>query len=82
LSGIVHLLKLGGRWTDCSTDCDPKKSVYNRFARWAERGTWEDIFAAVAGRNEDAKDEGSIDKPNVGCINCRSTRKTIWEEYQ
>ncbi len=62
LSGIVHVLKLGGRWTDCPADYGPKKTVYNRFARWAERGIWEDIFAAVARRDEDAKDAGSVDK--------------------
>jgi transposase len=24
----------------------PKKTLYNRFVRWAERGIWEDIFSA------------------------------------
>ena len=54
LSGIVHVLKSGGRWADCPADYGPKKTIYNRFVRWAERGIWEDIFAALAGRDEDA----------------------------
>lgn len=38
-SGIVHALKNGGRWTDCPRETyGPKKTLYNRFVRWAERG--------------------------------------------
>ena len=54
LSGIVHVLKSGGRWADRPADYGPKKTIYNRFVRWAERGIWENIFAALAGRDEDA----------------------------
>ena len=54
LGGIVHVLKSGGRWADCPADYGPKKTIYNRFVRWAERGIWEDIFSALAGRDEDA----------------------------
>ena len=54
LSGIVHVLKSGGRWADCPADYGPKKTIYNRFVRWAERGIWENIFSSLAGRDEDA----------------------------
>jgi transposase len=53
LSGIVHVLKTGCRWCDLPADYGPKKTIYNRFVRWAERGIWEDVFAALAGRGED-----------------------------
>ena len=50
LSGIVHALKSGGRWSDCPEHVyGPKKTLYNRFRRWAERGVWERIFAQLAG---------------------------------
>ncbi len=49
LSGIVHVLKSGCRWSDCPADYGPPKTIYNRFVRWARRGTWEDIFATLAG---------------------------------
>ena len=50
LSGIVHALKSGGRWGDCPEQVyGPKKTLYNRFRRWAERGVWERIFAQLAG---------------------------------
>jgi transposase len=53
LSGIVHALQSGGRWGDCPEHVyGPKKTLYNRFVRWAERGVWEGIFSALAGANE------------------------------
>ena len=55
-SGIVHALRNGGRWADCPREVyGPKKTLYNRFVRWAERGIWERIFSALAG-GEDAPD--------------------------
>lgn len=50
LSGIVHVIKSGGRWVDAPAEYGPKKTLYNRFVRWAERGIWKDIFAALAAR--------------------------------
>ncbi|MEA3053265.1 MAG: hypothetical protein QOG72_2168 [Sphingomonadales bacterium] len=52
LSGIVHALKCGGRWADCADVYGPKKTLYNRFVRWAERGVWERIFSALASADE------------------------------
>ncbi|AWW74387.1 hypothetical protein CD351_08110 [Erythrobacter sp. KY5] len=49
LSGIVRALKSGGRWGDCPEHVHgPKKTLYNRFRRWAERGVWERIFSDLA----------------------------------
>ena len=70
LSGIVHALKSGGRWGDCPEHVyGPKKTLYNRFVRWAERGIWEDIFSALAGA-EDAPDRLFIDST---CIKVHRT---------
>jgi mannitol 2-dehydrogenase len=50
LSGIVHALQSGGRWSDCPEHVyGPKKTLYNRLKRWADRGVWERIFADLAG---------------------------------
>ena len=49
LSGIVHVLRSGGRWADAPPSYGPRKTLYNRFVRWAERGVWRDVFAALAG---------------------------------
>ena len=37
LSGIVHALQSGGRWGNCPPVYGPKKTLYNRLVRWAER---------------------------------------------
>ncbi len=40
ISGIVHVLRSGGRWTDALRDIyEPKKTLYNRFVRWAAKGS-------------------------------------------
>lgn len=50
LSGIVHAVRNGRRWADCPRKVyGPKKTLYNRFVRWAGRGSWEHIFGALAG---------------------------------
>jgi transposase len=38
ISGIVHVLKLGGRWVDAPADYGPRKTLYNRYVRWAGKG--------------------------------------------
>ena len=48
ISGIVHVLKSGGRWVDAPEDYGPRKTLYNRFVRWAAKGVWVDIFHALA----------------------------------
>ena len=48
ISGIVHVLKSGGRWIDAPSDYGPRKTLYNRFVRWAAKGVWERVFHALA----------------------------------
>ena len=48
ISGIVHVLKSGGRWVDTPAIYGPRKTLYNRFVRWAAKGVWMDIFQALA----------------------------------
>ena len=48
ISGIVHVLKSGGRWVDAPSIYGPRKTLYNRFVRWAAKGVWVDIFHALA----------------------------------
>ena len=50
ISGIIHVLKIGCRWSDCPEAYGPYKTVYNRFARWAYRGIWENLFRGLADR--------------------------------
>ncbi|MBB3905553.1 transposase [Methylobacterium brachythecii] len=49
ISGIVHELKSGGRWPDAPREIyGPKKTLYNRFVRWAEKGVWVELFETLA----------------------------------
>lgn len=48
ISGIVHVLKSGGRWVDAPPVYGPKKTLYNRFVRWAAKGVWVNVFQALA----------------------------------
>src|SRR5215208_1601439 len=48
ISGIVHVLKSGGRWVDAPSVYGPRKTLYNRFVRWAAKGVWVRLFQAPA----------------------------------
>lgn len=74
LSGIVHALRCGGRWADCADVYGPKKTLYNRFVRWSERGIWEGIFSALAGAGE-APDRLFIDSSCIKAHRCAGGAK-------
>ena len=48
ISGIVHVLKSGGRWIDAPSDYGPRKTLYDGFVRWAEKGVWVHLFETLA----------------------------------
>jgi len=55
ISGIVHVLKSGGRWVDAppeygprKTLYGPRKTLYNRYVRWAAKGVWVNLFESLA----------------------------------
>jgi transposase len=48
ISGIVHVLKSGGRWVDAPGVYGPRKTLYNRYVRWAAKRVWIDLFQALA----------------------------------
>ena len=48
ISGIIHVLKSGGRWIDAPPVYGPRKTLYNRFVRWADKGVWVGLFETLA----------------------------------
>ena len=48
VSGIAHVLRSGCRWADAPATYGPRKTLYNRFVRWAAKGVWADVFRALA----------------------------------
>jgi transposase len=48
ISGIVHVLRSGCRWVDAPDVYGPRKTLYNRFVRWAAKGVWTELFHTLA----------------------------------
>ncbi len=48
ISGIIHVLKSGGRWIDAPEVYGPRKTLYNRFVRWSEKGVWTGLFDTLS----------------------------------
>lgn len=48
ISGIIHVLKSGGCWVDAPADYGPKKTLYNRYVRWAAKDVWSRFFHALS----------------------------------
>ncbi len=38
----------GARWVDAPPDYGPRKTLYNRYVRWAAKGVWVELFHALA----------------------------------
>ena len=47
ISGIIHMLKCGGRWADVPSEYGPPTTIYNRWNRWSRRGVWSRILSAM-----------------------------------
>jgi transposase len=43
ISGIVHVLKCGGRWIDAPDVYGPSETLYTRFVCWAAKGVWSGV---------------------------------------
>jgi transposase len=74
ISGIVHVLKSGGPWIDAPEVYGPRKTLYNRFVRWAAKGVWADIFHALASVGG-APGQVPIDSSAVKAHRCASGAK-------
>lgn len=44
----VGVLKSDRRWLDAPSVYRPKKTLNNRFVRWAEKGVWLEVFQTLA----------------------------------
>jgi transposase len=64
ISGILHVLKSGCRWCDCPPEYGPHTTIYNRFARWAERGIWEGLLRELASRGRSTETQ-MIDSTHI-----------------
>ncbi len=79
ISGIVHVLKPGGRWIDAPPECGPGKTLYNRYVRWAAKGVWVALFHALAqvgGRPDQILLDSSAVKAHRSAAGGKGGRKT------
>ena len=74
ISGIVHMLKCGGRWADCPSEYGPSTTIYNRWNRWSRRGVWSRILAALTDEGWIAE-TGQIDSSYVKAHRCSGGAK-------
>ncbi len=65
ISGIVHVLKSGCRWSDCPSFYGPHARIYNRFVRWARRGIWERLFRELAEHGRSAEMQQLINSAHL-----------------
>src|SRR3954454_16204457 len=56
ISGIVHVLKSGGRWIDAPDVYGPHKTLYNRFVRLGREGRLDRHlrYSGIGGRSGSA----------------------------
>ena len=47
VNAVMWRLKTGAPWRDIPERYGPWQTTYNRFARWAKRGVWEQVFKAL-----------------------------------
>ena len=47
VNAVMWRLKTGAPWRDIPERYGSWKTTYNRFARWARRGVWEQVFKAL-----------------------------------
>ena len=55
ISGIVHVLKSGGRWVDAPPEYGPKKTLYNRLCDGRKRALGRPVPRARASRRPAAQ---------------------------
>jgi len=55
LSGIVFVNRNGLRWRDAPCDYGPRKTFYNRWKRWGERGVFMRMMEGLAAKGAEPK---------------------------
>jgi transposase len=48
VNAVIWRVRTGVPWRDLPERFGSWKTVYNRFARWAKKGTWQRIFVELA----------------------------------
>ena len=52
LSGIIFINRNGLRWRDAPEDDGPPKTLYNRWTRWSEKGSFARMLLELAAESD------------------------------
>jgi transposase len=58
VNAILWQLRTGAPWRDLPAKYGPWQTVYSRFRKWVDDGTWDQIFEAL---HEQADEDGQLD---------------------
>ena len=58
INGILWVLRTGAPWRDLPARYGPWQTVYSRFRRWRQDGTWDRILASI---QQKADADGMLD---------------------
>lgn len=74
LNAILYVLRTGCAWRLLPHDFPPWQTVYYRFRKWNEDGTWEIIHGVLF--RETRKAAGRNEEPSAGIIDSQSVKTT------
>ena len=74
INAIFYLLRSGCSWRMLPNDYPNWKTVYSRFSRWKNNGTWRKIHDQL--RRESRKGQGREEEPSAGIIDSQSVKTT------
>jgi transposase len=52
LNGVMHVIGDGLRWRDAPSEYGPRKTLYNRFAKWSRMGVFARILTGLVAKGE------------------------------
>lgn len=53
VEAVLWWRRTGAPWRDLPSEFGPWKTVFNRFDRWARKGTWQRLFEALSRDHDD-----------------------------
>lgn len=85
VDAVLYRAKTGIPWRDLPERFGPWKSVYNRFANWAAKGHWADIFRELQVEVDEAGSivDGSVVRAHQDAAGGKGgSSATLWDALE